>query len=105
MRPKGLAKTGGRQKGSLNKVTRGLKEALDERGFCIPEKIIELYETTDNEFIRFKLLELASEYSYKKPKDGQEEEDPIDAENLMDRFAHVSNEALVLIANKEEKSE
>lgn len=41
-RPKGLPKTGGRQKGTPNKVNRvGFKDALDDAGFNLIDELVQ----------------------------------------------------------------
>lgn len=41
-RPSGLAKTGGRKKGTLNKSSLGFKEVLETNGLDLLEEIIEI---------------------------------------------------------------
>lgn len=67
-RPKGLAKTGGRRVGSLNKKTVEFTDKLESTGFDLVEAAISLYAESDNS-LKFKILELLASYRYFKPKD------------------------------------
>lgn len=66
-RPKGLAKTGGRKKGTRNKKTRDLESFLEKSGLNIPEKIMELIPSIEPEQQVHTLLKLM-EFIYPKVK-------------------------------------
>lgn len=104
-KPRKREKVGGRKKGTPNKNTYAMKDYLEWKGFSVPEKLMELYQTTGDDILRYKILELMTEYCYPKPKvdipDFEPEE--IDVENMLEQFEHVSNETLSLIANREKK--
>jgi len=66
-RPKGLIKTGGRKKGTPNRATQNLVEALDTLNFDIPSKIYELLPKLSSEKQVDVLLKLM-EFVYPKVK-------------------------------------
>lgn len=100
-------KTGGRKKGTPNKMTYAMKDYLEWKGFSVPQKLMDLYEETENELLKYKILELMTTYCYPVPKVEipDNEVEPIDVENMLEEFEHVSNEALALIANREKKDQ
>lgn len=61
-------KRGGRQKGTPNKSTAEFRALMQLCGFNLPSEIVALYRATDNDIVKFKLLELLAAYSYTKPK-------------------------------------
>ncbi len=66
-RPQGLAKTGGRKKGSLNKRTLVRKEVTEALGVDVPQRLAELLPQLEPEKQADVLLELLS-YIYPKRK-------------------------------------
>lgn len=68
-KPPGGIKYGGRAKGTPNKRSLAFGLVLEETGFSIPEKAIELFNSTQDDNLKFKLLEFMSSYSRPKIKD------------------------------------
>jgi hypothetical protein len=66
-RQKGCKKYGGRKAGTPNKSTQGLANYLDERGFFLPDKIIDTFDLLTPEK-RVDLLLKLMEYVYPKRK-------------------------------------
>lgn len=68
-KPKGLPKTGGRKKGTPNKVTADFRERVLEENFCPIKAAIALYEDFETPHdIKFKCIYFIAEFSYYKPK-------------------------------------
>ena len=65
----GSPKTGGRVKGTPNKRSLAFSTVLEDADFSIPDKAMELYKTTSDDNLRFKLLEFMASYSNPKIKD------------------------------------
>lgn len=88
-------------------MTYAMKDYLEWKGFSVPQKLMDLYEETENELLKYKILELMTTYCYPVPKVEipDNEVEPIDVENMLEEFEHVSNEALALIANREKKDQ
>lgn len=60
----------GRPKGSINRVNLALKEELDNAGFNIVEKLVELYRTGDfDDKDRSRILFRLMEYTHPKLKE------------------------------------
>lgn len=72
----GSTKSGGRVKGTPNKRSMAFGTVLDESGFSIPDKAIELFNTTDDNHLKFKILEFMASYSKPKIKEIQVEDEP-----------------------------
>jgi hypothetical protein len=67
-RPKGLPKTGGRQKGTPNRSTKRFQESLDNLGFDIAEAAVKLFNSSTREDFKLNCLKLLAEYSCPRPK-------------------------------------
>lgn len=66
---KGRQKTGGREKGTGNKLSTTFRKALDTSGFSIPNEAIALYKTAAerNEFhLQLAILKFLTGYSHPK---------------------------------------
>jgi len=59
----------GRPKGAVNKITIALKHALENHGFDITEKLVELYRNTDDPQFRYKILRMMLDYTHPRLKD------------------------------------
>jgi hypothetical protein len=60
----------GRPKGSINKVTLAFRDALEEKGFDLVEKLIDLYESGDfDDKDKSRILFRMMEYSHPKLKE------------------------------------
>lgn len=70
-RPKGTPKTGGRVKGTPNKATLSFSDVLDKLDFSIPEQAVELFQTTKDENLKFKILSFLAEYRHAKVKEAE----------------------------------
>lgn len=58
----------GRTPGSRNYRGREFLEALEDRAFNVPERMIDMFEDPETPvFIKYKLLELMCEYAFNKP--------------------------------------
>ncbi|MCT4642489.1 MAG: hypothetical protein N4A33_09365 [Bacteriovoracaceae bacterium] len=66
-RPVGLPKTGGRKKGSLNKKTRLLSDVLEDRGFDLVGRLLEVIPELDSNKQADILIKLL-DYVYIKPR-------------------------------------
>jgi len=78
-RPKGLPKTGGRTKGSINKSTLFLKDALDQLQLNIPKKLNELLPSLPVEKQADVLLKLLN---YVYPQVSSQPMEQLDATNI-----------------------
>jgi len=68
-KPTGLKKSGGRTKGTPNKVTADFRERVLEQNFCPIKAAIQLYEDFETPHdIKFKCIYFIAEFSYYKPK-------------------------------------
>lgn len=68
-KPKGLPKSGGRKKGTPNKVTADFKNRLEELGFDPIQGAIDLFEDRDTPpDIKFRCIYFLAEFSFYKPK-------------------------------------
>lgn len=77
-RPIGLPKTGGRTKGTPNKRTLEFRAILEEAGFSIPKKALELYAKAEerNELdLSFKILDFMAGYVHSKFKNVEDAEE------------------------------
>lgn len=86
------AKTGGRQPGTPNKKTQLFADALDAAGFDIATAIVNLFDQTNDEYIKLSLIGLALKYRVPIPKPKEHPEDdqmvievntPISTENIL----------------------
>jgi hypothetical protein len=93
-RKPGLPKTGGRKKGTPNKVTANFRETLDVMEFNVCEEAIKFFRDPEvPPEVRFRLLDLIATYSQQKPK-------PIDILPPPDDFSDVDpNEAMKALKN------
>ncbi len=66
-RPKGLAKTGGRQAGTPNKATAEIKEVASQYGEEAIEKLVELMRGADNPQVQRAAAEALLDRGYGKP--------------------------------------
>lgn len=83
-RPKGLAKTGGRSKGTLNKRSSLLANDLEERGFSFPDELLKTYKNLDTDKRALFLLKMMDFY-YTKPIQ-KEADHPITSPQVKSRF-------------------
>jgi len=68
----------GRPKGATNKVTQAFRESLEEKGFNLVDKLIELYETGDfDDKDKARIIYRMMDYAYPRLK---ERETTIDGE-------------------------
>lgn len=77
-KPKGLPKSGGRTKGTVNKRTEVFAEAIEQIGFGLPERIKNLYESTNDEYIKLALINLVVKYVHPVPKPREVDTDEVD---------------------------
>jgi hypothetical protein len=103
-RPKGLPKTGGRQKGTPNKRPT-IVATLERVGFDIAEEAIKLYNDpntpTDCKIV---LLKLLAQYTYATPK--SVEETPLSLPETYDaEYQSISTDTLLSLAEPSKKEE
>ena len=65
---KGREKTGGRQKGTKNKLNLGVEDALNARGIDCVEEMLKIAQTTDKEDIRLTVYKELLKYVYPQRK-------------------------------------
>lgn len=89
-------KTGGIQKGYVYPKTVAFRQALDDKGFYVPDKLIELYNQIPDEkqFLKLEILKEMNRYCYPVPKDYGEGEKPID---LTEKLKDVSTSDLLKV--------
>jgi hypothetical protein len=68
-RPKGTGKTGGRSKGTPNNSTKTFADVLGANAFSIPEQAVQLFNSTADQNLKFKILQFLAEYSHSKVKE------------------------------------
>jgi len=86
-RPIGLPKTGGRTKGTPNKRTLEFRAILEEAGFSIPRKALELYakaEERNDLDLTFKILDFMAAYVHSKFKNVDDDAEEGTTAQLMD---------------------
>jgi hypothetical protein len=68
-KPKGLPKSGGRKKGTPNRVTQDFRNRLEELGFDPIQGAIDLFNDLETPpDIRFRCIYFLAEFSFYKPK-------------------------------------
>ena len=65
---KGRQKTGGRVKGTKNKLNMGVVEALEQRGIDCVEEMLKIAEQTEKEDIRLTVYKELLKYVYPQRK-------------------------------------
>lgn len=65
---KGRTKTGGRTKGTKNKLNLGVEDALNKRGIDCVEEMLKIAETTEKEEIRLTVYKELIKYVYPQRK-------------------------------------
>jgi hypothetical protein len=89
---KGRVKTGGRQKGTKNKM-RSVEEELILEDFSIGKRLSQLFNKTDNEMIQVRLLELAAKFVHPVPAPVRKPAEPVPVAQLSDDELLASLEA------------
>jgi hypothetical protein len=79
-------KTGGRTRGSPNKNTLKFRELIENTKIDIAIEAVKLYQETENESIKLKILIFLAEYTYSKPKP-IEDTNPEDESNTSDNLS------------------
>lgn len=92
---KSRKKTGGRTKGTPNKKTSSFQDALESQGFSVPESMVKLFNSTQDDRIKLSIIELSLKYSLPVPK--PKEENPEDSDDSLDEMTDVSNDQLIKI--------
>lgn len=90
---------GGIQKGYVYPKTKLFRQALDDRGFLVPDKLIELFNSIQGDdskdiYLKLEILKEMNKYSYPVPRDYTEEEKPID---LTEKLKDIPTEDLVRV--------
>jgi len=94
-RPKGSIKTGGRKAGSKNRVSNDLDQRLKEHDFDIVAEAIKLFKHFDTKpEIKFKTLQLLTEYTMPKPK-SEDLDAPRSAQPTVSWASQKTNEELL----------
>ena len=88
----GSSKSGGRTKGTPNKNTLKFKELIANTNIDIAAEAVKLFQNSDNESIRLKVLIFLAEYTYSKPKPT---EDTVESDELEILSYETSNEDLI----------
>lgn len=96
-------KTGGIQKGYKYSKTLAFKEACDAKGFAIVDKLIGLFENTENEFLQFQILQEMAKYVYAVPKDYGEESSDDSNNDPSNELRDVSNSLLIKFVKQNQK--
>lgn len=67
-RSKGLPKTGGRKKGTLNKKTMLLSKAFEDEGINVGQELVQLYKTQPSNDKKLEILLKILDYCYPRCK-------------------------------------
>jgi len=81
-RPAGLPKTGGRQKGTPNRKTLDLSEAISASGLSLPDRLMELLPSLEPEREAQVILKLM-EFIYPKKRAVEVKETPRDTHDMI----------------------